>query len=114
MEEGFTEQFASLGANLVVMGAEADGLLIVQRSAPLATKLTNCARQNPAVYKALKKYLDGSVWAMLGEEVLTIGLAICLNHGINPVASVQRVVGGLFGGKKTDADDKDDNVQRVA
>ena len=82
MEEGFLEQFAGIGTNLMLMGAEADGQIILARAQPLAHKLTNVARQNPAVYRALKKYLDGSVYAMLAEEVGVVGLAICANHGI--------------------------------
>lgn len=85
MEEAFIDQFTSTGTNLMMFGAQADGLVIINRADPLAKKLTNVARQNPAVYRALKRYLDGSAYAMLVEEIGVIGLSICLNHGINPV-----------------------------
>lgn len=102
MEDGFVEQFSSLGVNLMLMGTEADAEIVMGRSQPLAHKLTNVARQNPAVYKALKKYLDGSVYAMLAEEGALIGLSICANHGINPMDWVK----SLFKKKESDGDDQ--------
>lgn len=103
MEEAFTDQFTSAGANLALFGAEIDGVIIINRAQPLAHKLTNVARQNPAVYRALKRYLDGSVYAMLIEEVGVIGLSICLNHGINPIEWLK----GLFGKKAEGNGDAD-------
>lgn len=100
MEEGFIDQFTSVGTNLMLFGAQADGLIIVNRAEPLAHKLVNVARQNPAVYKALKRYQDGSVYAMLAEEAGVITLSICLNHGINPVEWFK----GLFKKKDAEAD----------
>ena len=108
MEEGFLDQFAGIGTNLMLMGAVADGQIILQRAQPLAHKLTNVARQNPAVYRALKRYLDGSVYAMLAEEVGVVGLAICANHGINPFGWIK----GLF--KKPEAADGNDQLSAVA
>lgn len=109
MEEGFLEQFAGIGTNLMLMGAEADGQVIIGRAQPLAHKLTNVARQNPAVYRALKKYLDGSVYAMLAEEVGIVGLAICANHGIDPFGWLK----SLFK-KKPETADGNDQLQSVA
>lgn len=108
MEEGFIDQFTSIGTQLMTFGAEADGMVILGRAQPLAHKLTNVARQNPAVYKALKRYLDGSVYAMLAEEVGVVTLAICLNHGINPVEWFK----GLF--KKKAAEDGNAELPKVA
>jgi len=108
MEDGFLDQFTSIGINLTLMGAQADGQIILARAQPLAHKLTNVARQNPAVYKALKKYLDGSVYAMLFEEIGVVGLAICANHGIDPFGWVK----SLF--KKKDAADGNDQLSAVA
>jgi len=84
LEDGFTDQFTSLGV-LVMAFHQEDGAVIVSRANPLASKLTDVARQNPAVYKALKRYLEGSAYINLVGEVATIGLAIMANHGINPV-----------------------------
>ena len=102
MEEAFVEQFTATGTNLMLFGAQADGLVIINRADPLAKKLVAVARQNPAVYRALKKYLDGSAYAMLIEEFGVIGLSICLNHGINPVEWVQGLFKKLF--KKPEAE----------
>lgn len=106
MEEGFCEQFVGLGV-LVAQFHEADGLVLINRADPLSKRLVGVARQNPAVYKALKKYLDGSVWMMLTEEVAAIGLAIMANHGINPVGALIE----KFKGKK---DAGNDQLQPVA
>lgn len=110
MEEGFLEQFATIGVSLVKIGAEADGTVILSRAEPLAHKLTNVARQNPAAYRAMKKYLDGSVYAMLAEEIGLIGMSICLNHGINPVEWFT----GLFRKKKEAGDAGNDQLSAVA
>lgn len=112
MEEGFTEHFASIGVNVMLLGAQSDGQVIMGRAEPLARKLTDCARQNPKLYKALRKYLDGSVYAMLAEEMAVITLSICANHGINPVESLKGLVKGLFG-KQQEADGNAD-VSAVA
>jgi len=109
LEEGFLEQFAGIGTNLMLMGADTDGQIILARAQPLAHKLTNVARQNPAVYRALKKYLDGSVYAMLAEEVGVVGLAICANHGIDPFGWVK----SLFK-KKPGSADGNDQLSAVA
>ena len=101
MEEAFTEQFTGLGV-LVAQFHEADGLVLIGRADPLSKRLVGVARQNPAVYKQLKKYIDGSVWAMLAEEVATIGLAIMANHGINPVGALIEKMKG----KKASGDDQ--------
>lgn len=106
MEEAFSEQFVGIGV-LVAQFHEADGLVLINRADPLSKRLVAVARQNPAVYKALKKYLDGSVWMMLTEEVATIGLAIMANHGINPVGALIE----KFKGKK---DAGNDQLQSVA
>jgi len=101
MEEAFNEQFVGIGV-LVAQFHEADGLVLINRADPLSKRLVGVARQNPAVYKALKKYIDGSVWMMLTEEVATIGLAIMANHGINPVGSLIE----KFKGKKDAGNDQ--------
>lgn len=99
MEEAFIDQLTGIGTNLAMFGADADGIIILSRAQPLAHKITNVARQNPAVYRALKRYLDGSVYAMLAEEMVAITGAICMNHGLNPVEWLK----GLFG-KKAEGD----------
>lgn len=96
MEDDFIEQFSAMGASLALL-SPADGALMLQRSTPLATKLVAVARQDPRVYKALKKYLAGSVWAMLGQEVTLIALGIAANHNIDPL-------GWLPGRRKGQAD----------
>lgn len=97
LEEGFTGQFAQLGAVLMAFSPD-DGLVIVSRSNHLAARLTDVARVNPAVYKALSRYLKESAYINLGTELATIVLAILANHGINPVGALM----AKMQGKKAD------------
>lgn len=103
MEEAFTEQFCMLGATVAAFSQD-DGLVIIGRAQPLSNKLVALAKQNPAVYRAFKKYLDGSVYMLLAEEVATISLAIMANHGINPVAAlIAKMRGGADGNANVSA-----------
>lgn len=95
MHDDLLEQFGGLGTMVYAMH-EKDGLVLLQRADPLATKLTNVARQNPAVYKAIKKYLEGSVYTVLALEVAMIANAIADNHGLNPIEKITGSVAGLF------------------
>lgn len=99
LEEGFRDQFTMIGVTVTAFN-EADGLVIVGRADPLSKRLVGVARQNPAVYKALKKYMDGSAYMMLAEEVAVLALAIAANHGVNPVGWLI----DKLKGKKADGD----------
>lgn len=91
MHDDLVENIAGLGMIVCTMH-EADGLVIISRADPLATKIVALAKQNPAVYKALKKMLEGSVYTALALEVGAIANAIMANHGINVMAMTT----GLF------------------
>lgn len=106
IEEGFTQQFTALGIMVMPFHME-DGTLILNRANPLAARITDVARQNPAVYKALKKYLENSVYMMLAEELGVISLGLLANHGINPV-------GWIIDKMKGKQADGDSELQSVA
>ena len=84
LEEAYRDQFTMIGVTVAAFH-EADGMVIIGRADPLSKRLVGVARQNPAVYKALKKYIDASAYTMLAEEIGVIALAIAANHGLNPV-----------------------------
>lgn len=90
MHDDLLEQLAALGMITCTIH-QADGLVIMERADPLATKIVAVARQNPAVYKALKAYLTGSVYSVLALEVGTIANAIMANHGFNPAEKVMEL-----------------------
>lgn len=87
MHDELLEQLSGMGLFVSTMN-EQDGMVILARADPLATKIVAVARQNPAVYKALKRYLEGSVYAVLAAEIGLIANAIAANHGINPMATI--------------------------
>lgn len=87
MEQDFLDQFVSAGASLAFLSPE-DGAVILEHSDSLSQRLVGLARQNPKVYAAFKRYLEGSVYLLLGQEVATIAFAIMANHGINPIAKL--------------------------
>lgn len=87
MKDDLVEQFAGIGV-MAYMANQADGQVLLEHADPLAGKLTAVAKQNPAVYKAIKKYLEGSVYTVLALEVAAIGQAILKNHGIDPVQAL--------------------------
>jgi len=93
LAEGFTGQFAQIGAVLMAFSPE-DGLVIVSRSPHLGARLADVARVNPAVYKALSRYLKESAYINLVTELATISLAILANHGINPVGALMAKMKG--------------------
>lgn len=92
IHDGLVEQFAGLGI-LVYSFHEQDGTVIIEHADSLATRLTAVARQNPAVYKVLKRYLEESVWFGLVAEIAAIANQIAANHGL-PIAEKAR---GLIG-----------------
>lgn len=106
LEEGFTGQFAQLGMVIMAFSAD-DGLVIVNRSNHLAARLADVARVNPAVYKALSRYLKESAYINLATELATISLALLANHGINPIGALMAKMG-----KK--ADDGNSELSAVA
>ena len=93
LEEGITGQLVMVGMTVSAFH-EADGMVIMSRAEPLSQKIVALARQNPAVYKALKKYLEGSAYINLVGEVATISLAIMANHGLNPVGALMNRMKG--------------------
>lgn len=97
LEDGFTEQFVLVGTTVMAFSAD-DGMVILTRAPHLSHKIVDVARQNPAVYRALKKYLENSVYLNLVGEVATISLAIMANHGVNPVGSLIEKMKGKAGG----------------
>lgn len=99
LEEGITEQLVMVGMTVCAFHQE-DGMVILNRASPLSQKIVALARQNPAVYKALKKYLEGSAYLNLAGELATISLALLANHGINPVGALI----DKLKGKKADGD----------
>lgn len=108
MHDDLLEQFGGIGIMIYQMH-QADGEVLLARADPLATKLTNVARQNPNVYKAIKKYLEGSVWTVLALEVATIANAIAVNHGVDAIGTLTSSIAGVFRGSDGDA-----NVSAVA
>lgn len=97
MHDDLLEQLVGIGM-IVASFNHDDGLVVLNRADPLATKIVAVARQNPGVYKALKRALEGSVYSVLALECGTIANAIMANHGFNPAEKVL----ALFKRKESD------------
>lgn len=82
------DQFTGLGVMLFMVN-QADGKVILEHAQTLSTRLTAVAKQNPTVYKVLKRYLEGSVYTALTLEVAVIVQAIMKNHGIDPIERIK-------------------------
>lgn len=109
LQTGIQGQMTMLGM-MIYSFSEKDGTVILEHAESLSINLVNLARQKPAVYRALKAYLETSIYMEIGAEVLTIVLALLANHGMNPVAwLIERVKG-----KGPAADDGNSDLSAVA
>ncbi len=62
---------------------QADSMVIIHHAEGLAEKLTNVAKENDQVYKALAFLVSSSVYGALAMEVAGIAMGIAVNHGVN-------------------------------
>ena len=88
---------------MVYMAHQPDGEVLLAHTEPLATRLTDLARQHTNVYNVLKKIVEANVYTALAAEVGAIATAIAQNHGVdaNPVTLIK----GFFGAKQPTAPD---------
>lgn len=77
------------GAMLLTLGMarenpimQADGMVVLKQNEKLCDDLTTLARQYEYVYKGLSYLVEGSVWSLVVGDILTLGVAIAVNHGI--------------------------------
>jgi hypothetical protein len=94
LQDQLKDSIASMGGGLLIFGMarqsetlQADSMVLIQHAEPLAAKLTDVARENEAVYKALSFLMSSSVYGAILVEVAGIAMAIAANHGVNvPIA----------------------------
>jgi hypothetical protein len=80
----------ALGA-MLVPGFSQDGMVIMERAAPLAEKLVAVARKHEGFYTTLKALTTSSIYGALALEVGTILVAIASNHGVAlPIPGMSR------------------------
>ncbi len=90
LQGDLTEFVASIGGGILILGMarqsetlQADSMVLMQHAEGLAEKLTNVARENDQVYKALAFLVSSSVYGALAMEVAAIAMGIAANHGVN-------------------------------
>lgn len=61
---------------------QADGMVVLKQNEKLCDDLTSLARQYEYVYKGLSYLVEGSIWSLVVGDILSIGVAIAVNHGL--------------------------------
>lgn len=84
LQADLTNLLGSLALGLCMVPAfSQDGMVIVQRAAPLSEKLVAVARKHDGLYEALKALTTSSIYGALALELGTIIMAIASNHGVS-------------------------------
>lgn len=83
--------YATVGGLLYAVN-QADGMIVLSGAAQRAKELTELARHNPALYKALKAMTQGSALIAFIAGHVGMLMAIAANHNLLPA----ELVGGLL------------------
>ncbi len=97
LKTGLVENIGGVGLLLyAIPRTQADGKVILEHTNSLSDKLVVLAKENEQVYNVLNYLVTGSAWAAVAGEVLAIGVAIGMNHGIQipGLAAMGAIPGG--------------------
>lgn len=90
LQKTLQNQLTQNGTLLAFLGANADGLVLLNHAESFSMNLAGLARENDAVYRVLVYLTTSSVWLITLGELGMILLEIAQNHGFNAAKLFKR------------------------